>query len=204
MEDFKFQRPGEDEQASEERLNKMKAAVTTLLECLGEDPRREGLLDTPRRVAYSLEFLTRGSLASPNATLQTALFAEPHRSDIVIVKDIDFFSLCEHHMLPFHGKIHVAYLPGTHIVGLSKVGRLVETVARRLQVQERLTQQVADAMAEVLQPRGVLVLAEAKHMCMSMRGVEKADSVTVTSAATGVLSSDAAARAEALAMLNRR
>jgi len=156
-----------------------------LLAELGEDPSREGLLDTPKRVEKALAFLTSGYAADVDATLNNALFSVDY-NEMVIVRDIDFYSLCEHHLLPFFGRAHVAYIPDRRILGLSKLPRIVEVFARRLQVQERLSDQIADAIMDILQPHGVGVLIEATHLCMAMRGVEKQNSRTVTSAVRGI------------------
>lgn len=160
------------------------ANVKDMLGALGEDPEREGLLKTPERVAKAMQFLTHGYTMDPKAILNSALFHEDY-SEMILVKDIEVYSLCEHHMLPFFGKAHVAYIPNGKIVGLSKVPRVVDVFARRLQVQERLTLQIRDAIQEVLQPLGVAVVIEAKHLCMVMRGVQKQNSVTTTSAVSG-------------------
>jgi GTP cyclohydrolase I len=158
--------------------------VKTILEEIGEDPNREGLIKTPERVAKAYEFLTKGYYQNVDEVINGAIFEEKY-DEMVIVKDIDFYSMCEHHMLPFYGKIHVAYIPNGKIVGLSKIPRLVDMFARRLQVQERLTQQIADVLEEKLQPKGVAVVAEGYHMCMMMRGVQKQNSITTTSAVHG-------------------
>jgi GTP cyclohydrolase IA len=171
--------------------------VREMLLRLGEDPGRQGLQKTPERVEKSLTWLTRGYDLSVDAVLGDALFDEDHHN-MVIVKDIEMYSLCEHHMLPFFGKVHVAYIPNGRIVGLSKVPRIVEVFARRLQVQERLTAQVAQALSDVLQPQGVGVIIEAHHLCMMMRGVEKQNSKTITSAMHGVFLSDLRTRDEFL------
>ncbi|HEX9660152.1 MAG TPA: GTP cyclohydrolase I FolE [Rhodothermales bacterium] len=162
----------------------MASRITGVLEALGEDPEREGLLRTPERVAKAFQFLTQGYLIDPAEILRSALFHEDY-SEIILVKDIEVFSLCEHHMLPFIGKAHVAYIPNGRIVGLSKIPRVVDIFARRLQVQERLTIQIRDAIQNVLEPQGVAVVIEAKHLCMIMRGVQKQHSVTTTSAMSG-------------------
>ena len=156
-----------------------------VLSLIGENPQREGLVDTPMRVAKAIQFLTKGYDEDPREILQKALFKEDYRQ-MVIVKDIDFYSLCEHHMLPFWGKAHVAYIPNGYITGLSKIPRVVEVFARRLQVQERLTTQIKSCIQETLNPQGVMVVIEAQHMCMQMRGVEKQNSITTTSDFTGV------------------
>jgi GTP cyclohydrolase IA len=155
-----------------------------IIELLGEDPEREGLLKTPIRVAKAMEFFTQGYDVDPKSIIQGAMFKEDYRQ-MVIVKEIDFYSLCEHHLLPFYGKVHVAYIPNGHITGLSKIVRIVELFARRLQVQERLTTQIKDCIQDTLNPLGVMVVIEAQHMCMQMRGVEKQNSVTTTSDFTG-------------------
>lgn len=156
----------------------------SVLSLLGEDVNREGLLDTPERVAKAMQFLTKGYNEDPEAILKKALFKEDY-SQMVIVKDIDFYSLCEHHMLPFWGKVHVAYIPNGYITGLSKIPRVVDVYARRLQVQERLTLQIKNCIQNTLNPLGVMVVVEAQHMCMQMRGVEKQNSITTTSDFTG-------------------
>ncbi|MCK9342627.1 MAG: GTP cyclohydrolase I FolE [Massilibacteroides sp.] len=156
-----------------------------VLELIGEDTTREGLLKTPMRVAKAMQFLTQGYDQDPEAILRSAMFKEENYKQMVIVKDIDFYSLCEHHILPFFGKVHVAYVPNKHITGLSKIPRIVEVFARRLQIQERLTLQIKECIQNTLDPLGVMVVIEAKHMCMQMRGVEKQNSVTTTSDFTG-------------------
>ena len=173
------------------------AHVRDQLALLGEDPDREGLLKTPERVAKAMGFLTQGYAMSLDDVVGDALFQEEHEN-MVMVRDIELYSLCEHHLLPFFGKAHVAYIPNKRIVGLSKLPRIVEMFARRLQVQERLTEQVAKAIEEVLQPRGVGVVIEAFHMCMMMRGVEKQNSRTITSALRGVFRDDGKTRDEFL------
>jgi GTP cyclohydrolase IA len=171
--------------------------VRQQLQLLGEDPEREGLLKTPERVAKAMSFLTDGYGMSLEGVVGEALFEEEHEN-MVMVRDIELYSLCEHHMLPFFGKAHVAYIPNRRIVGLSKLPRIVDMFARRLQVQERLTEQVAKAIEEVLEPRGVGVVIEAFHMCMMMRGVEKQNSRTITSALRGVFRDDGKTRDEFL------
>ena len=162
----------------------MEDLVREVLSRLGDDPSREGLQDTPQRMAKSLEFLTHGYSLSPAEVVNDALFTVEY-DEMVIVKDIEMFSLCEHHLLPFYGKVHIAYLPKGRVIGLSKLPRLVDVFARRLQVQERLTKQLADAIQEIIQPQGVGVVIEARHLCMMMRGVEKQHSAAVTSAMLG-------------------
>jgi GTP cyclohydrolase IA len=179
------------------------ALLRELLRSLGEDPEREGLLLTPRRVSRSLEFLTRGYGIDPHVVLNGAIFQEEY-SEMVVVKDIDFFSMCEHHLLPFFGKVHVAYLPKGKIVGLSKIPRIVEVFSRRLQVQERMTRQIADTLFEALNPDGVAVVIEARHMCMMMRGVEKQNSIATTSAMLGVFREDMRTRQEFLHLIENR
>ncbi|MGQ3012986.1 MAG: GTP cyclohydrolase I FolE [Flavobacteriales bacterium] len=156
----------------------------TLIDSIGEDPRRDGLLKTPERAAKALQFLTRGYGEDPEAILKGAMFQEPYQ-EMVVVKNIEMYSLCEHHLLPFFGKAHIAYIPNGYIVGLSKIPRIVDAFARRLQVQERLTTDIRDCIDRTLKPLGVAVVIEASHMCMQMRGVEKQNSVTTTSAFTG-------------------
>jgi GTP cyclohydrolase I len=158
--------------------------VREMISRLGDDPAREGLQETPRRVAKSLEFLTHGNSQDPAEVVNGALFTVDY-DEMVIVKDIEMFSLCEHHMLPFFGKVHIAYIPNGKVIGLSKLPRLVDVFARRLQVQERLTKQLADAIQEIIQPQGVGVVVDARHLCMMMRGVEKQHSAAVTSAMLG-------------------
>ena len=177
--------------------------VAEMIRRLGDDPEREGMRKTPERVAEAMAFLTKGYAEKPEVVLSDALFEECHQN-MVLVKDIEIYSLCEHHLLPFFGKAHVAYVPAGRIVGLSKLPRVVEVFARRLQVQERLTEQIAAALEEVLRPRGVAVVVEASHLCMMMRGVEKQNSRTVTSAMRGVFLEDLRTREEFLRMLDRR
>ena len=174
-----------------------------LLIAVDEDPDREGLLETPKRFAKSIQFLTSGYRTSVKEVVGNALF-KSESSEMVIVKEIELYSLCEHHMLPFYGKAHVAYIPSKKIIGLSKIPRIVDVFARRLQVQERLTAQIADALVEVLKPHGVAVVIEAAHFCMMMRGVEKQNSQTITSAMRGAFYSDSNTRAEFLNLLKIR
>jgi len=171
--------------------------VAEMIRRLGDDPEREGMLKTPERVAESMRFLTKGYAETPEEVLGDALFSESHQN-MVVVKDIELYSLCEHHLLPFFGKAHVAYIPNGQIVGLSKVARLVEVFARRFQVQERLTDQIAQALWDTTQPQGVGVVVEAYHLCMMMRGVEKQNSKTITSAMKGLFLSDQRTRDEFL------
>lgn len=171
-----------------EGLDQLACHYRNILQLLGENPEREGLEKTPMRVAKAMQVLTRGYTQDPHKVLTDALFAERY-NQMVIVKDIDFFSMCEHHMLPFYGKAHVAYIPNGYITGLSKVARVVDIYSHRLQVQERLTQQVMQCIQDTLKPMGVMVVLEAKHMCMQMRGVEKQNSITTTSAFSGVFES---------------
>ena len=166
-----------------------------ILELLGEDPQREGLIKTPLRVAKSMQFLTQGYFQDGGEILRSAMFKEEYRQ-MVIVKDIELYSMCEHHILPFYGKVHVAYIPNGYITGLSKIARVVECFARRLQVQERLTVQIRDCIQETLNPLGVAVVIEASHMCMQIRGVQKQNSVTTTSAFTGAFLKDIRTRNE--------
>jgi GTP cyclohydrolase IA len=180
----------------------MQEIIRNLLAELGEDPSREGLLDTPKRVEKALRFLTSGYAADIDTTLNNALFSVDY-NEMVIVKDIDFYSLCEHHLLPFFGKCHVAYLPQGRVIGLSKIPRLVEVFARRLQVQERLTNQIAETLREKVDPLGVAVVMEGTHLCMSMRGVEKQNSFAVTSAMLGVFRENARTRMEFLELIRR-
>jgi GTP cyclohydrolase I len=175
--------------------------VREQLRRLGEDPSRPGLADTPRRVAESMQWLTRGYRSSATEAIGTGVFVEEH-DNMILVKDIELYSLCEHHMLPFFGKAHVAYIPEGRLLGLSKIPRVVEVFARRLQVQERLTDQIADALQEALQPDGVGVVIEAYHLCMMMRGVEKQNSKTITSAVRGRFRADIRTREEFLRLVS--
>jgi GTP cyclohydrolase I len=181
----------------------MQDLIRQLLADLGEDPTREGLLDTPKRVEKAYRFLTSGYDADIDQVLNNALFTVDY-SEMVIVKDVDFYSLCEHHLLPFFGKCHVAYIPSTKVIGLSKIPRLIDVFARRLQVQERLTNQIADTIQQKIAPLGVAVVMEATHLCMSMRGVEKQNSFAVTSAMLGAFRSSARTRMEFLELIKLR
>ncbi len=178
------------------------ALVRSLLGELGQDPEREGLIHTPERVARSLAFLTQGYAQDPRAVVGEAIF-EAEYDEMVVVRDVEIFSLCEHHLLPFFGRCHIAYLPNGKIVGLSKLARLAEVFARRLQVQERLTNEIARAIEEVVNPRGVGVVIEAQHLCMMMRGVEKQNSLAVTSCMLGRFRSDARTRGEFLSLIGK-
>src|SRR6266480_3732684 len=181
----------------------MQDLIRKLLSDLGEDPGREGLLNTPKRVEKAYRFLTSGYQADIDQVLNNALFTVDY-SEMVIVKDIDFYSLCEHHLLPFFGKCHVAYIPSTKVIGLSKIPRLVDVFARRLQVQERLTNQIANVILDTIKPMGVAVVMEATHLCMSMRGVEKQNSCAVTSAMLGTFHADPRTRSEFLELIKLR
>ena len=188
---------------SPETIEKLSYHYREILSILGEDPAREGLLKTPERVAKAMAFFTQGYNADPKEILLSAKFREEYKQ-MVIVKDIELYSLCEHHMLPFYGKAHVAYIPNGYITGLSKIARVVEAFARRLQVQERLTVQIRDCIQEALNPMGVAVVIEASHMCMQMRGVQKQNSATTTSAFTGVFLSQMRTREEFIHLIGSR
>jgi len=177
------------------------AAITKVLELLGEDPSREGLLKTPSRVAKSLKFLTEGYALDPKEILNQALFSSSN-DEMVVVRDIEFYSMCEHHMLPIIGRAHVAYIPDGKVVGLSKIPRIVNLYARRLQIQEQMTEQIADAISETIKPKGVAVVIHARHMCMEMRGVQKINSTTVSSALRGLFKSDQRTRNEFYNIIN--
>jgi GTP cyclohydrolase I len=181
----------------------MQDIIRQLLTELGEDPSREGLLDTPKRVEKSLRFLSSGYAADVDAVLNNALFTVDY-NEMVIVKDIDFYSLCEHHLLPFFGKCHIAYIPSTRVIGLSKIPRLVDVFARRLQIQERMTNEIAQTILQAIDPRGVAVVCEGTHLCMSMRGVEKQNSFAITSAMLGIFRDNARTRMEFLELLKLR
>jgi len=176
-------------------------AVTKVLELLGEDPKREGLLKTPSRVAKALQFLTEGYHKDPKEILNQALFTTSN-DEMVLVRDIEFYSMCEHHMLPIIGRAHVAYIPDGKVVGLSKIPRIVDVFARRLQIQEQMTEQIADAILETIKPKGVAVVLHARHMCMEMRGVQKINSTTVSSALRGLFKSDERTRNEFYNLIN--
>lgn len=185
---------------NQEKIEELMVHYREILRLLGEDPDREGLIKTPERVAKAMSFITKGYAQDPIAILRSAMFKEEYQQ-MVLVKDIELFSVCEHHMLPFIGKAHVAYIPNGHITGLSKIARVVECFARRLQVQERLTVQIRDSIQQALNPLGVAVVIEASHTCMQMRGVEKQRSVTTTSAFTGVFLSDPRTRDEFMQLI---
>jgi GTP cyclohydrolase I len=184
-----------------EERTRMEPQVRAILEALGEDPSREGLVKTPTRVARALQYLTSGYEQDPKAVINGALFVEDY-SEMILCRDIDFFSLCEHHLLPFFGKAQLAYIPKNHIIGISKLARLVEVFARRLQVQERMTTQIASTLMEELDPLGVGVVLKAEHLCMRMRGVEKQNSTVVTSAMLGSFRTHQATRQEFMTLLH--
>ena len=190
------------ERFAPEKLEKLQNHYQEILKLIGEDPGREGLLETPHRVAKSIQFLTQGYDHDPEQILLSAKFKEDYR-EMVIVKDIDIFSMCEHHMIPFIGKAHVAYIPNGYITGLSKIARVVEAYSRRLQVQERLTSQIKDAIQNTLNPLGVAVVIEARHLCMAMRGIQKQNSVTTTSDFTGAFER-AETRAEFISLISSK
>ena len=190
------------EEYDEKTTQELAGHVKAILKLLGEDPEREGLVKTPERVAKAWQFLTQGYGQNGETIVRSAVFTEPY-SQMVLVKDIELFSLCEHHMLPFIGKAHVAYIPNGRITGLSKIARVVETYARRLQVQERLTEQIRDCIQESLHPLGVAVVIEAMHTCMSMRGVEKSNAVTTTSAFSGIFLKSDKTRNEFLQLIGK-
>ncbi len=176
-------------------------AITKILELIGEDPKREGLLKTPSRVAKAFDFLTEGYKQDPKEILSQALFTTSN-DEMVLVRDIEFYSMCEHHMLPIIGRAHVAYIPDGKVVGLSKIPRIVNVFARRLQIQEQMTEQIADAISQSIKPKGVAVVLHARHMCMEMRGVEKVNSTTVSSALRGLFKSDERTRSEFYNLIN--
>ena len=187
----------------ETRTRELARHYKEILRLLGEDPARDGLLKTPERVAKSMQVLTKGYMEDGAEILRSAMFKEDYRH-MVLVKDIELYSMCEHHMLPFYGKAHVAYIPNGYITGLSKIARVVETFARRLQVQERLTVQIRDCIQETLNPLGVAVVIEAAHMCMQIRGVQKQNSITTTSAFTGGFLTDSRTRSEFLTLIGAK
>ena len=184
-----------------EKQQEFEHAITKVLELLGEDPKREGLLKTPSRVAKAWSFLTEGYHQDPKEILRQALFSSSN-DEMVVVRDIEFYSTCEHHMLPIIGRAHVAYIPDGKVVGLSKIPRIVNLFARRLQIQEQMTEQIADAISETIKPKGVAVVLHARHMCMEMRGVEKINSTTVSSALRGLFKSDQRTRNEFYNIIN--
>ena len=184
----------------DDKINAVAIHYKDILSQLGENPEREGLVKTPERVAKALQYLTHGYDIQPAEILRSAMFEEDY-SQMVVVKDIEVYSMCEHHMLPFFGKAHIAYIPNGHIVGLSKIPRVVDAFARRLQVQERLTNEIRDCIQETLNPAGVAVVIECKHLCMAMRGVQKQNSVTTTSAFTGAFINNNKTRAEFLRLI---
>jgi GTP cyclohydrolase I len=192
-----------DKYYKEETTNKIAKVYHDILQDIGEDPNREGLLKTPERVAKALQFLTHGYDIEPKKILESALFHEEY-SEMVIVKDIEVYSMCEHHMLPFFGKAHIAYIPNGTIVGLSKIPRVVDAFSRRLQVQERLTIEIRDCIQETLKPKGVAVVIECAHMCMQMRGVQKQNSVTTSSAFTGLFMKNEATRKEFINLIQAK
>ncbi len=191
------------DQYDAQRTEKLSSLYKEVITELGEDVEREGLIKTPERVAKAMQFLTQGYNQNPQQILQSALFKEDY-SQMIIVKDIEVYSMCEHHMLPFFGKAHVAYIPNGYITGISKIARVVDAYARRLQVQERLTNQIKDCIQQTLKPQGVAVVIEAQHMCMLMRGVEKQESVTTTSAFTGLFLKNTSTRSEFLEYVGKR
>jgi GTP cyclohydrolase I len=195
-----YERIDQYDPASIERLS---GHYGEILSAIGEDPEREGLKRTPERVAKALQYLTHGYDLDPAAILRSAMFTEEY-SQMVVVKDIEVYSMCEHHMLPFFGKAHVAYIPNGRIVGLSKIPRVVDAYARRLQVQERLTNEIRDCIHETLQPLGVAVVMECSHLCMQMRGIQKQNSVTTTSAFTGIFLDDHRTREEFIKLISAR
>jgi GTP cyclohydrolase I len=184
-----------------DKEKEFEGAITKVLELLGEDPHREGLLKTPSRVAKALQFLTEGYHQDPKEILNQALFSTSN-DEMVLVRDIEFYSMCEHHMLPIIGRAHVAYIPDGKVVGLSKIPRIVNVYARRLQIQEQMTEQIADAILETIKPKGVAVVLHARHMCMEMRGVQKINSTTVSSALRGLFKSDERTRNEFYNLIN--
>jgi GTP cyclohydrolase I len=185
-----------------DQIGELKSLTARILRLIGEDPERSGLIDTPKRFAKALQFLTAGSSANVDEIVGNAIFHEPS-GELVFIRDIEFFSLCEHHMLPFFGKAHIAYIPDGKVIGLSKIPRIVDVFARRLQVQERLTYEIAKEIERVLQPKGVAVITEASHLCMMMRGVEKQNSSTIAKTTLGKFSTHINLQAELIALLKR-
>jgi len=192
-----------DEKYSSDTLDSLKEQYKNVLDLIGEDSSREGLIKTPERVAKAMQFLTQGYQVNPSSILESALFSENY-SQMVLVKEIEFYSLCEHHLLPFFGKAHIAYIPDGKIVGLSKIPRVVDAFSRRLQVQERLTNEIRDCIQNTLQPKGVAVVMEARHLCMQMRGVEKQNSLTTTSAFSGAFLDSEKTRLEFMNLINSK
>jgi len=190
-----------EEQYDSKNIESLKEHYSKVLELLGEDPSREGLIKTPKRVAKAMQFLTQGYEMNATEILQSAMFSEDY-SQMVLVKEIEFYSLCEHHLLPFLGKAHIAYIPDGNIVGLSKLPRVVDAFSRRLQVQERLTNEIRDCIQDTLKPKGVAVVMEARHLCMQMRGVEKQSSLTTTSAFSGAFLESEKTRSEFMNLIN--
>jgi GTP cyclohydrolase I len=182
-------------------LDSLEEAVKSILENIGEDLSREGLIKTPKRAAKCWEYLTKGYQEDPHEIVRSAIFHE-NGDEMIVVKNLDFYSLCEHHMLPFFGKIHIGYIPDGKVIGFSKTGRLVEAFSKRLQIQERLTHQIAQSLQECLAPKGVAVMVSAHHLCMAMRGEKKRDSTTITQAMTGVFETDPSRREEFLNLIN--
>ena len=200
MEDFKYSR---EEKYSAETVEKLKGHYREIIKLLGEDPDREGLIKTPERVAKAMLYLNKGYEQNPLEIIRSAMFKEEYQQ-MVLVKDIELYSMCEHHILPFYGKAHIAYIPNGTITGLSKIARIVESFARRMQVQERLTVQIRDCIQEALNPLGVAVVIEASHMCMQMRGIEKQGSATTTSAFTGIFLKDNRTREEFMTLISNK
>ena len=198
---MEMKRYQKEENFSPEKIAKLREHYKAILELLGEDPAREGLLKTPERVAKAMSFLTQGYEDDPLAIIRSATFKEEYRQ-MVLVKDIELYSLCEHHMLPFYGKAHVAYIPNGYITGLSKIARVVDVFSHRLQVQERMTTQIKECIQNALNPLGVMVVIEAKHMCMQMRGVEKQNSITTTSDISGAFN-QSKTREEFLSLISK-
>jgi len=188
---------------NEETTNKLADNYKEVLSLIGENPKREGLQKTPLRVAKAMQFLTQGYNTNPEDIIKSAIFKEDY-SQMVLVKDIEIYSLCEHHIIPFFGKAHIAYIPNGYITGLSKIARVVEAYARRLQIQERMTNEIRDCIQSTLNPLGVAVVIEAQHMCMQMRGVQKQNSVTTTSAFTGAFLNNNSTRAEFISLINAK